>query len=230
MIPRTLEPEVMDSLEEAVDYNSMDHSEVNRAFVDRLLQVCESVEIGKRLHDHGSGSDVLDVGTGTALIPIELCQRSVFCRITAIDLAQNMLNVAQQNVDAAGLTATIKLSQVDAKHMPYQDGQFDVVMSNSIVHHIPEPKQVLAEMIRVVRPGGVLVVRDLLRPNDLETLDELVRTYAGDANDHQQQMFRDSLHAALTVDEMAEILEQLGLSREWVTQNTDRHWTIVGHA
>ncbi len=228
MIPRTLEPEVMDSLLEAIDYNSMDHSEVNRAFVDNLLLFCESVKIDRKLTDCGMPSNVLDVGTGTALIPIELFQRQIRCRVTAIDLAQNMLKVARENVVAASLSDEIHLQQVDAKNLPYQDGQFDVVMSNSIVHHIADPKQVLAEMIRVVCPNGCLFVRDLLRPNDLGTLNELVYTYAQDANDHQQQMFRDSLHAALTVDEVREILEQLDISQNWIVQTNDRHWTIVG--
>ena len=55
-------------------------------------------------------------------------------------------------------------------------------VSNSIVHHIPEPIAVFVEMVRVVRPGGVLFVRDLLRPDDEPTLRNLVELYAAGAN------------------------------------------------
>ena len=220
MIPRVLEPEVMDSVEEAVDYDSMDHSQVNRVFVDDLLAARER---GQWSHEC---STVLDVGTGTAQIPITLCAGSQQWQVTAIDLAQHMLRVGEKNVVAAGLKQWIQLESVDAKQLTYADQQFDCVMSNSIIHHIPEPGQVLAEMWRVLRDDGLLFVRDLMRPADSGTLDSLVAQYAGEENAHQQQMFRDSLHAALTLDEVAELLRTCGLPASWVSQTTDRHWTI----
>jgi ubiquinone/menaquinone biosynthesis C-methylase UbiE len=223
MLPRVLEPEVMDSAAEAVDYDSMDHSEVNRRFVDHLL--------ARRQPNEGTADQpirVLDVGTGTALIPLELCRRDVATKITAIDLAAYMLQVGQRNVIREGLQSRIKLEHLDAKDLPYASGTFDWVISNSIVHHIPDPLPCLREMIRVLAPGGLLFVRDLLRPSDLATLKHLVQTYAAGANAHQQQMFDDSLHAALTLDEVRELLCTLNLPAEWVTQTTDRHWTICG--
>lgn len=223
MLSRVLEPEVMDSVSEAVDYDAMDHSEVNRRFVDHLLE--------QRLSVEGSGGRplrVLDVGTGTALIPLVLCQREVTIYVTAIDLAANMLQVGQRNVIREGLQSRIKLEHLDAKNLPYSSASFEWVISNSIVHHIPDPQTCLREMLRVVTPGGLLFVRDLLRPHDLPTLKYLVQTYAGDANAHQQQMFDDSLHAALTLHEVRTLLEALNLPVEWVTQTTDRHWTICG--
>ncbi len=224
MLPRVLEPEVMDTVLEAVDYDSMDHSEVNRRFVDQLLE--------HRLPTEGSALDrpvrVLDVGTGTALIPLELCRRDVPTHITGVDLAAYMLQVGQRNVIREGLQSRIKLEHLDAKDLPYSSGAFDWVISNSIIHHIPEPLGCLREMVRVVAPGGLLFVRDLLRPADLPTLKHLVRTYAAGANVHQQQMFDDSLHAALTLEEVREMLDALSLPTSWVTQTTDRHWTICG--
>ena len=229
MIPRTLEPEVMDTQQEAIDYDSMDHSHVNRTFVDEFLELAAGREFAHRLADPTNPLNILDVGTGTALIPIELCQRSVHCQVTAIDLAGEMLKLARRNVVDANLDGTITLEQVDAKHLPYEAEQFDAVISNSIVHHIPEPQFAIGEMLRVLCSGGLLFVRDLLRPNDLETVDQLVATYAGDENDHQQQMFRDSLHAALRLDEVREMIHELGLAAECVSQTTDRHWTISSH-
>jgi ubiquinone/menaquinone biosynthesis C-methylase UbiE len=213
MLPRVLEPEVMDTREEACDYDSMDHSQVNRVFVADFLAVWDG------------GNPILDVGAGTAQIPIELCRQSSAANILAIDLAEEMLKVGRENVRAAGLESRLRLERVDAKHMPFRDGRFAAVISNSIVHHIPEPRRVIAEMVRVSQPGGVLFVRDLLRPPDVDTLHHLVNLHAAGANDHQKKMFAESLNAALTLDEIRALVLPLGFDPTSVQQTTDRHWT-----
>jgi ubiquinone/menaquinone biosynthesis C-methylase UbiE len=219
MLDRVLEPEVMDSAAEAHDYDTMDHSQVNQLFVNDLLQLRADFQT------------LLDVGTGTAQIPLALCAKHRTVRVVAIDMAQHMLRVGQRNVECAGLTERVRLQLCDAKRLPFADQAFDAVMSNSIVHHIPEPFAVLAEMVRVVKPGGVLFVRDLLRPSDEAALQGFVQTYAGDANAHQRQMFADSLHAALTLDEVRAMVTRLGFDVATVRQTSDRHWTwaaVVG--
>lgn len=246
MLPRTLEPELMDTREEAVDYDTMDHSEVNRAFADEFLSAIS--DCGLRisdLEDQRSGDassrpivnpqseirnpqylSVLDVGTGTARIPIDICHRTDAVKIVAVDLASHMLQLAQRNVIEAGFKQQIRLEQIDAKALPYADGQFDAVISNSIVHHIPEPIRVLREMVRVLRPGGLLFVRDLLRPPDAELIATILAKHAGGTNEHQRELFERSLHAALTLDEVRKILRDLGLPPESARQSSDRHWTI----
>jgi SAM-dependent methyltransferase len=109
--------------------------------------------------------------------------------------------------------------------LPYVAGRFSTVMSNSIVHHIPNPLAVLEEAVRVCAPDGTLFFRDLMRPDDVASLDYLVATYAADANEHQRQMFRDSLHAALTLDEIRGLISSLGFPQETVVATSDRHWT-----
>lgn len=226
MLPRTLEPEVMDTREEAVDYDSMNHAEVNRVFVDDLLEAANRAGFDELLA--AESLRVLDVGTGTAQIPIELCRRPINCDVWAIDLAVEMLLLAEQNVREAALDGRILLEKEDAKELAYSDSDYDWVISNSIVHHIPEPSTSLAEMLRVLRPGGFFFVRDLLRPGTDNEVESIVRTYAGEENEHQQQLFRQSLHAALTVGEMRELMTSIGWPEECVSQNSDRHWTVAG--
>jgi len=213
MLPRVLEPEVMDSAAEARDYDAMDHASVNRAFVDDFL-ACRAAD-----------GPVLDAGTGTAQIPIELCRRDGRVRVVAVDLAAHMLRVGGDNVRRAGLEGRIRLERCDAKQLPFAAGAFAAVISNSIVHHIPQPQRVLAEMVRVARPRGWLFVRDLLRPADDDTVGRLVATYAGAANAHQQQMFGDSLWAALTLEEVRGLVTGLGFEPATVQPTSDRHWT-----
>jgi ubiquinone/menaquinone biosynthesis C-methylase UbiE len=220
---RVLEPEVMDTAVEAADYDAMDHREVNRRFVDDLLACRSESEASPP-----QAVRVVDIGTGTAQIPIELCRTTDVVHVTGVDLAAHMLQLGQRNIVAASLEARIRLEHVDAKGLPFRDGEFDWVISNSIVHHIPDPRDAFVEMVRITRPGGLLFVRDLLRPHDAAEVERLVQTYAGDANPHQQQLFRQSLHAALSLNELRDLLGGLNLPREWGRQTSDRHWTIAG--
>ncbi|MGC1274440.1 MAG: class I SAM-dependent methyltransferase [Planctomycetaceae bacterium] len=228
MLPRTLEPEVMDSAEEARDYDALDHAKVNEAFVDDFLDAVGRTPLVHRFRDRGRPLAVLDCGTGTALIPIALAAYPVPTTITAIDLSEEMLRLAAANVARAGLESRIMLRRADGKRLPFDDGTFDAVMSNSIVHHLPDPMPALAEMIRVLTPGGLLFVRDLFRPDTVEQVESLVAAYTGSANERQQALFRDSLHAALTLDEIGASLVGMGLPASMALQTSDRHWTVAG--
>jgi ubiquinone/menaquinone biosynthesis C-methylase UbiE len=203
----------MDTAEEAHDYDSMDHATVNRVFVEDFLALWDG------------GNPLLDVGTGTAQIPIEFCRRAPSANVIAVDLAEEMLLIGRENVRRAGFQGRLVLKCCDAKDLPFPDGAFAAVISNSIIHHIPDPIQVVAEVVRVTRSGGTVFIRDLLRPADLETLGRLVNLYAGDANAHQQKMFADSLRAALTLDEMRGLVASVGLDPATILQTSDRHWT-----
>lgn len=214
MLDRVLEPEVMDNEDDARDYDRMDHAQVNRQFVDDLLAA------GLR-----SGT-VLDVGTGTAQIPIELCRRNAEVTVWAVDLSASMLDLARANVVLANLVERIELGVVDAKELPDEDGLFDAVISNSIVHHIAEPELVFREAVRVVSPGGLLFFRDLIRPENAADLNELVATYAADVNDHQRRLFAESLRSSLTVDEVRDLVAKEEFGAETVSQTSDRHWTF----
>ena len=222
MLKRVLEPEVMDSPGEALAYDAMDHADVNRRFVEDLLAQCPEAATCEP-----ATLDVLDIGAGTALIPIELCRRSPGPRVTAIDLAASMLDLGKGNIEVANLRDRIRLDLIDAKQLPYADGEFALVISNSIVHHIPEPLAVLRESLRVLIPGGLLFIRDLLRPADDATVERLVATYAAGGDERQRQLFDDSLRAALSLDEIRSLAQQLGLDAEHVRATSDRHWTLA---
>ncbi len=219
MLPRVLEPEVMDTAEDAADYDAMNHAAVNGAFCTDFLEVVG----GSRLER------VLDVGTGTALIPIELCKRRPALSVVALDLAEHMLNRARENVARAGLHGRIVLELRDAKESSLPAGSFDAVVSNSIVHHIPSPGEAVAEMWRLVAPGGTLFVRDLFRPETEEAIGHLVETYAphGDERTNRQRaLFKASLRAALTRSEVESIAKVARIEGAFLELTSDRHWTL----
>jgi len=234
MLKRTLEPEVMDSAQDALEYNRMDHRAVNVKFVDELLLFIAdhdkrlrtaSDPLFDELEDQDVVGSLLDVGTGTALIPIELCKRNPEVRVMGIDLAASMLDLAIQNIDIAGFRNQIQLAQIDAKDSGYEDEMFDAVISNSIIHHIPDPATTVSEAIRTTRDGGVIFFRDLMRPDSASEVDSLVETYAGKESEYSRRLFGESLHASLTLNEMQSLVEQFGGSADSVTATSDRHWT-----
>jgi ubiquinone/menaquinone biosynthesis C-methylase UbiE len=215
MLARVLEPEVMDSPAEAAAYDAMDHAEVNRRFVADLLAAGPAE------------GEFLDLGAGTAQIPIELSRQLPGARIVAVDQSASMLELAERNVRASGFRANIALLLADAKHLPQATGRFATVISNSIIHHIPQPADVLAESVRVAQPGGLLFVRDLLRPSDDTAVAQLLAAYAAEASAHARRMFDDSLRAALSLDEIRALVVGLGFDPSTVTATSDRHWTWI---
>lgn len=216
MLERILEPEAMDTAEEAAGYEAMDHSEANRAFVDRL------VELGAR-------GRMLDLGTGPAQIPVLVCRRIAGARVVAVDLAQHMLELAAARVEREDLRTRIELRRLDAKCLPFGDGEFDAVFSNTILHHIPDPRPFLREARRVLRPGGVLLIRDLFRPGSAERLEALVALHAAGATAYQRGLFGASLHAAFTPEELRELCDACGLGAAEVLVDSDRHVSIQLH-
>ena len=213
MLVRRLEPEVMDSAQDADAYDAMDHRAVNVQFVDDLLAAFPEPR------------DVLDLGTGNARIPLELCRRVGTCRVMAADKSRAMLSLARYLIEIGGLRERIQLDYCDAKQMLYKNGMFDLVMCNGTLHHFADPAIVLRECWRVTAPGGGVFFRDLLRPDDESAVESLVAAYAGEATSNQQQMFRDSLCASLTVEEMRAQVANLGLDPLAVQITSDRHWT-----
>jgi ubiquinone/menaquinone biosynthesis C-methylase UbiE len=214
MLDRILEPEVMDSTDDAREYDAMDHAVVNAQFVTDLLPNlnCSPLEI-------------LDLGAGTAQIPIEIARRALYAHITAVDAASSMLAVARANIAAARLSNRIEPILADAKHLLFAEHTFPAVISNSVLHHIAEPQKVIAEAVRVTAQGGLLFHRDLARPSDEVELQHLVHTYAGSATTYQRKLFSDSLRAALTLEEVREIVERLDFGGDTVQMTSDRHWT-----
>ncbi|WP_435006545.1 class I SAM-dependent methyltransferase [Tundrisphaera lichenicola] len=209
----------MDGPEEARDYDSMDHGATNARFVSEFLDH----------HGPGRGGEVLDVGTGPARVPIAICRAERKLRILGVDLSGPMLDLARRNVADAELTDRIRFARGDAKNLPFPDGRFEAVISNTIVHHIPDPCPALFEFVRLVVPGGSLMIRDLLRPNDEAEIEALVDRYASSETHVARTLFRDSLRASLTLDEIRTIVIALGLSGEDVQITSDRHWTWAWH-
>jgi ubiquinone/menaquinone biosynthesis C-methylase UbiE len=217
-ISRRPEAELMDIAAEAVAYANADFGSVNEAFVVCML---EAVGPAENLR-------VVDLGTGPADIPIRLMRHRPRWNIVAVDAAKAMLDLAAAAVAQAGLADRIELLQADAKATGLPAGQFDVVFSNSILHHVSDPEKFWLEVRRLGRKGATVFVRDLFRPPDAATAQKIVAQHAGGETPLLQQEFHRSLLAAYTPQEVRDQLHQAGLTGLTVEQVTDRHMDIFG--
>jgi demethylmenaquinone methyltransferase/2-methoxy-6-polyprenyl-1,4-benzoquinol methylase len=119
--------------------------------------------------DCGPDDEVLDVATGTAAVAIELVRRRG-CRVVGLDQSREMLAMARVRIEEAGLESRIQLVEAGAEELPFPDRSFDALTFTYLLRYVDDPAATLAELARVVRPGGVLaglefgVPRGLWRP------------------------------------------------------------------
>lgn len=215
MLERVLEPEVMDDPSEAAAYHAMNHEKVNELFVGDLK---------KSLPPSGIRGPILDLGAGNGLIPVLLHSVFPHSPVVALDAAKSMLVIAKKVAGDAGLSE-VGLVQARAQRLPHPDGAFPLVVSNSLIHHLPDPWPALSEIWRVLAPGGWVFLRDLFRPVSQSLINQLVDTYARGESETARRLLGESLHAALTVAEMRKLVERLGVDGETVFASSDRHWT-----
>ena len=104
----------------------------------------------------------------------------------------------------------------------------DAAISNSLLHHVPNPLQFWHKLRLVVKPGSPVLVMDLLRPDSPEDAQAIVDRYASDAPDILRRDFYHSLLAAFTEDEIGAQLAQMNLTRLLIDVVDDRHWVVGG--
>lgn len=101
------------------------------------------------------GGRVLEVGVGTGL---SLRHYTPDVRVTGIDFSHDMLRLARQKVARKRLGHVEALRQMDARMLDFADAAFDCVVAMYLISVVPEPERVLAEMARVCRPGGEILI------------------------------------------------------------------------
>jgi ubiquinone/menaquinone biosynthesis C-methylase UbiE len=210
---RVLEPEVMDSPEEANAYDAMDHSTVNHAFARRLLEL-------------GATGRVLDIGCGPGHGPLQLVAMASKVSVVGVDLSQHMLTIAEEHRAVSSHGERVGFALADAKKLDYADGSFDAVCSNTILHHIPNPVEFLREAWRVCAEGGALLIRDLYRPETMAEVDALVEKHTAHEVQTARDLFHASLCAALTPDELVDIAREAGMQGCEVVIDSDRHMSL----
>lgn len=108
------------------------------------------------------GGLVLDVATGTAGVALQLAERG--SSVVGVDLTEAMLRQGRANVAAAGQGERIGLVGGKAERLPFGDAAFDAVTFTYLLRYVDDPAATLAELARVVKPGGVVASLDFCVP------------------------------------------------------------------
>ncbi len=136
---------------------------------------------------------VLDVACGAAHAAEPVAER--VRQVVGIDLTPALLEVGAQRLHEQGVT-NVLLQEANAESLPFVDGLFDIVYCRSSLHHFADPLQAVAEMVRVCRLGGRIVLVDIVAPS------EDVR----DQFDHVHRLIDPSHMRSFLADELAELL------------------------
>lgn len=120
-------------------------AQMHPAEVSRRLEFV----FGQALPPSLDGRSFLDAGCGTGLFSAAACERGA--RVTSLDVGPNLLAEVARKCDSERVVG-------DVMALPFEDNAFDVVLSTEVVEHTEEPARALAELVRVARPGGTIVI------------------------------------------------------------------------
>jgi len=179
---------------------------IDRTFVDHVGWLIAGTGIAE------GKCRVLDFGCGPGQIPIMLAKRWPLMRILGVDAGPNMIEQAGRDTTAAGVRveyAVVRLGPQGDSRLPYMEGEFDIVLCNSVLHHLDDPLGTLDELARLAKPEGAVLIRDLLRP-PAPAYALHVRIFGRHYSGEMRRLYKASVHAAYTT---AELRSMLGRSR-----------------
>ena len=136
---------------------------------DRLAELLSFGQNAQWRHElvrhiaHYQPRRVLDVATGTAGVAIAIAA-ATDARIVGVDISEPMLERGRQRVTAAGLDHRITLQVARAEQLPFPTGSFDAVSFTYLLRYVADPTATLAELARVLRPGGGMACLDFFVP------------------------------------------------------------------
>jgi 2-polyprenyl-3-methyl-5-hydroxy-6-metoxy-1,4-benzoquinol methylase len=216
---RRPEPELMDSEAQTRAYAEADFNDSNSLFTEKF---------GEYFNDVGPAGSLADLGCGPGDISIRMAQQYPGWTITGLDAGANMLKLAEQRLAAEQLGDRVSFRHSYLPDPSLPAASFDTLISNSLLHHLPQPQVLWQSIIQLARPGAAILIMDLMRPGNEADAQGLVDTYSADAPEVLREDFYNSLLAAYTPREISEQLLKAGLEKLTVEIPSDRHWIVHG--
>jgi SAM-dependent methyltransferase len=217
---RRPEPELMDEAEQALAYAQADFSEPDARFIELLAEQAPGTLDGVR---------ALDLGCGPGNVLLRFLRTYPKTTCDALDGSAAMLAHAQAAL--GGLPGLAPRARLLCECLPterLEAGAYDLVLSNSLLHHLHDPQVLWQTIRRVARPGALVQVMDLMRPASPGWAEALVATYADGAPEVLRNDFRNSLFAAFEPQEVTAQLLEAGLAGLEVAVVSDRHLAVFG--
>jgi ubiquinone/menaquinone biosynthesis C-methylase UbiE len=216
-LPRVPEAEVMDDSSEVEAYSSA----AAQAYLERIDDTF--VEHALRLVKGNERGRALDIGAGPGQIVLKLARRLSLWKFTGVDRSANMIAQARQNsAGAAGAAGRVEFHIADGNHLAFPDASFDLVICNSVLHHLAEPRNLFAEMARVAKPSAAILLRDLRRPSRFACPFHVSwhgRHYSG----AMRKLYAASVRASYTQAELQSLLDASPLQGARVFANRSTH-------
>lgn len=215
-LPRIPEPEVMDDSKEVQAYSS--------AAADAYLSDIDDTFVEHAIHLIGSGAGcALDIGCGPGQIITKLSARLPEWKFIGVDRSLSMIHRATR------VPHSVLCLAGDACSLPFGDASIDLVLCNSVLHHIGHPAQLFAEIRRVAKSGAAILLRDLRRPSRFG-FPLHVRWYGRHYEGLMYKLYRDSVRAAYTPQELVVMLNAAGISRARLFRHGATHLGIERRA
>lgn len=218
---RRPEPELMDEADQARVYAEEDFSEPNSRFIELL-----SERAGPRLDE----AQAVDLGCGPADIAIRFLRAHPRARCDALDGSAAMLDHARAELARLpGVAQRCRLIRDALPSLQLPCQHYDVILSNSLLHHLHDPQVLWRTLSEIAKPGADVLIMDLMRPASAAWVEALVETYAGGSPELLRRDFRNSLFAAFEPQEVTDQLAEAGLAEGLeVAVISDRHLAVLG--
>lgn len=148
------------------DHYSEGYDEWYKTHIGSFVDIVETQTAFSLLHPQ-PGQDVLDLGCGTGNFSLKL--ETLGCRVTGVDVSKKMLSAARKNAESKGANR-VKFMEMDGNQLVFEDNTFDAVLSMAAFEFIHTPRQVFSELLRVVKPGGIVVIGTIQKGGAWEKL------------------------------------------------------------
>jgi len=220
VLDRIPEPELMDDEAQARAYAEADFEDPHSMFVQLF---------GERFADLRVEGSVLDLGCGPADVTIRFARAYPDCRVHGVDGSQAMLKHGCAALEREGLKPRVRLIHAYLPSAALAGRGDDIVISNSLLHHLADPSVLWRAVKSAARPGAAVFVMDLMRPDSEAQVRALVQTYAEGEPEVLRRDFHNSLLAAYTPEEVRAQLAAAELNTLSVEAVTDRHLIVFGY-
>ncbi|HJO24170.1 MAG: class I SAM-dependent methyltransferase [Myxococcota bacterium] len=170
----------------------------------------------------------LDLGCGPADVTLRFARAFPSWTVDGVDASAAMLRLGRERVDSEGLADRVRLVACRLPDDAAPRAAYDLLLSNSLLHHLADPATLWQVAKTHAAPGGQLFVMDLNRPGTPGAARALVEKHASGEPEMLRHDFHASLHAAYTLDEVRLQLAQQGLTHLGSQCISDRHWIVWG--
>lgn len=216
---RVPETELMTEKDQVEAYGRADFEEPHSNYISLIKETFPEIS---------SFSTVLDLGAGAGDIVLRFANEFPDAHIDALDGSSEMLGFAENLIKAQpGVRERVSFIHSNIQDFKTEKS-YELIMSNSLLHHLGDPSHFWDKISEVSRPGTRIFIMDLMRPGTIAEAGELKEMYTQGEPEVLKRDFYNSLLAAFEIEEVREQIIRAGLGNLEIRQVSDRHLIVFG--